>query len=82
MLDHLRGRRVYDRKLRLFACALLPPQWEWLKDGASRRAVEFAERFADRRTKGHELAFASSPPMPSSPTSYGDCQPAELPTGT
>jgi hypothetical protein len=59
MLHHLRGRRVYDRKLRLFACACCRLCWQWLKDQRSRRAVELAERFADRRTKGHELASAS-----------------------
>jgi hypothetical protein len=59
MLEHLRGRRVYDRKLRLFACACCRLSWEWLKDERSRRAVEVAEQFADRRAKGHELASAS-----------------------
>lgn len=59
MLEHLRGRRVYDRKLRLFACACCRLVWKWIKDERSRWAVEYAEHFADRRAKGHEMASAS-----------------------
>jgi hypothetical protein len=46
MLDHLEGK-VSDRKLRLFACACVRRHWNLLRYGASREAVELAERFAE-----------------------------------
>jgi hypothetical protein len=44
-----------DRKLRLFACACCRRMWELLPEGASRRAVETSERFADGEIGADEL---------------------------
>jgi hypothetical protein len=44
-----------DRKLRLFACACCRHIWDLLPEGASRRAVEDSERFADGELSLEEL---------------------------
>jgi hypothetical protein len=44
-----------DRKLRLFACACCRRVWDLLPEGASRRAVEASERFADGEIDANEL---------------------------
>jgi hypothetical protein len=50
MLDFL-GRKVGDRKPRLFACACCRDVWEWVADERSRRAVEVGETWADGTAK-------------------------------
>jgi hypothetical protein len=39
--------RVSERKLRLFACAVVRLDWSWLTDERSRRAIEIYEAHAD-----------------------------------
>ena len=60
MLDYLRCRLgKEDRKLRLFACALLRAYlWEFLTDKRSRRAVAVSERYGDGIATEKELAAA------------------------
>ncbi|HZY87037.1 MAG TPA: hypothetical protein VFE78_19535 [Gemmataceae bacterium] len=48
MLRHL-GRKGGSRKLRLFAVACGRRAWEQIQDETCRRAVEVAERYADRQ---------------------------------
>ncbi len=63
LLKYVRGK-ASDRKLRLFACAVVRPQWEYLIRKRSRHAVETVERFDGLATeaelaKARDLAFAN-----------------------
>jgi hypothetical protein len=66
MLDSLRGGGVWDRKVRLWACACVRRVWHLLTEERSRRAVVAAERFADGQATQWQrraaYAAASSPP--------------------
>ncbi|HEX4794274.1 MAG TPA: hypothetical protein VH370_10810 [Humisphaera sp.] len=59
MLRHLSGR-VSERKYRLTECAFHRRFWHLLADERSRRAVEVAERYADRFASADELAAAQA----------------------
>lgn len=52
------GRRVTDRKLRLFFCACCRSAWPRLRDTRSQQAVETAERFADGEATRGDLIEA------------------------
>jgi hypothetical protein len=58
MLDYL-YRKVSQRKLRLFGCACLRLIWSRVPAGASRHAVETAERYVDEQASGGEMALAA-----------------------
>jgi hypothetical protein len=53
LLEHL-GRKAHSRKLRLFAVACCRRAWEQIQDETCRRAVEVAERYADRQASNQE----------------------------
>jgi hypothetical protein len=53
MLTWLRTRpNLSDRRLRLFACAVVRHIWQLVTDERGRRAVEVAERYAEKREMG------------------------------
>jgi hypothetical protein len=59
LLDVLQRRGLLsERKARLFGAAVCRRIWELLDDARSRKAAEVAERFADERALGRELAVA------------------------
>jgi hypothetical protein len=56
-LKYVRGK-ASERKLRLFACAVVRCAWKWLIRKRNRQAVETAERFADGLATEAELKEA------------------------
>jgi hypothetical protein len=58
MLTYL-GRRISDRKLRLYGCAGCRRLWPFLRDERSRKAVEVSERYADGLASEAELQAAA-----------------------
>ena len=60
-----RTRRVSERKARLLVCAAARSAWDELTDPRSARAVEVAERFAERRSA--KAAYPDYFAIPSAP---------------